>query len=168
MGKRGREAKTGRKMNLVTNEMMENAVKWRKTAEGYMSATDVGKEDIKEKSVENEPVPRHPKYLKRSVWTDANTSPSFSPTACATLSDKPLLRPPPDEFSNSDAMNTIQDNPHLFKIITPINIFQFEKLLDSHLNKAFVQFVCTFLRDSFWPWANTQKGEYPVTWDFSE
>jgi hypothetical protein len=72
------------------------------------------------------------------------------------------------EFSNVDAMNTIQDNPHLFKIVTPIDVTQFEKLLESHPNKPFVQSVCTSLREGFWPWANTQKEEYPTTWDFSE
>ena len=27
--------------------------------------------------------------------------------------------------------------------------------------------MCTSLREGFWPWARTQKEEYPVTWDFS-
>ena len=126
------------------------------------------KEDIGERNVENNSVPKHLKYLEHSVWTDADASPSFSPTACSTLTDKPLPRPPAEEFLNSDALDTIRDNPHLFKIITPINILQFEKLLDSHLNKPFVQLVCTSLHYGFWPWANTQKEDYLVTWDFSE
>lgn len=28
--------------------------------------------------------------------------------------------------------------------------------------------VCTSLWEGFWPWANTQREEYPVTWDFTE
>ena len=165
---REREAKTGKKMNLATSGMTENAVKQRKTAEGCTSATNAEREDIEERNVGNNSVPKRPKYLERSVWTDTDASPSFSPTACSTLTDKPLPRPPAEEFLNSDALNTIRDNPHLFKIITPINIHQFERLLNSHPNKAFVQSVCTSLRDGFWPWANTQKEDYPVTWDFSE
>ena len=168
MEEREREAKTGRKMNLVTSGMTENAVKQRKIAKGCTSATNAEREDIEERNVKNNSVPKCPKYLECSVWTDADASPSFSPTACSMLTDKPLPRPPAEEFLNSDALDTIKDNPHLFKIITPINILQFKKLLDSHPNKAFVQSVCTSLHDGFWPWANTQKEDYPVTWDFSE
>jgi hypothetical protein len=58
--------------------------------------------------------------------------------------------------------------PHLFEIVTPVKVDQFEQLLDTHPNKAFVKSVCTSLRDGFWPWVRTQKEEYPVTWDFSD
>lgn len=109
-----------------------------------------------------------PKYIERSVWTDANASHYFSPTACCTLTDNPLPRPPPKEFANSDAITTIDRNPHLFKIVTPIDVTRFEELLDSHPNKPFVKSVCISLREGFWPWANTQKEEYPMTWDFSD
>jgi hypothetical protein len=106
--------------------------------------------------------------MERSVWTNIDTASSFSPTACCTLTDRPLPRPPPEESLNLDALNTIRDNPKLFKIVTPINVLQFEKLLESHPNQPFVKSVCTSLREGFWPWANTQKEEYPITWDFSE
>ena len=65
-------------------------------------------------------------------------------------------------------METIRDNPHLFEIVTPINVDRFEELLASHPNTPFVQSVCTSFREGFWPWAITQKEEYPVTWDYSE
>lgn len=133
-----------------------------------MSVTDVERVDTKGKTVENEQVPKRPRYLECSVWTDANTLPAFSPTACFTLIDKPLPRPPPEELSNLDATNTIQDNPQLFKIITPINVLKFEEPLKSHPNKPFVEFIFTSLHKGFWPWANTQKEEYSVMWDFSE
>jgi hypothetical protein len=166
---RERKERTGRKMNRVTSGTMENAVKRKRIVEDSMCATNAGKEDIKGRSAESlELVPKRPKYLQRSVWTDIDTSPSFSPTASCTLSDKPLPRPPPQEFLNLEAMDTIRNNPHLFKIVTPINVNQFEILLESHPNRPFVQSVCTSLQEGFWPWANTQKEEYPVTWDFSE
>ena len=133
-----------------------------------MSATNAGREDTEEKTVGNELTPKRPKYFERSVWTDADSSPVFSPTACCTLIDKPLPRPSPEELSNSEAMTTIRDNPQLFKIVTPINVLKFEQLLESHPNKPFVESICASLREGFWPWANTQKDEYPVTWDFSE
>ena len=112
-------------------------------------------------------IPKRPKYLERSVWTDVETFPVISPTASCTLTDKPLPRPPAEEFDNLDAVSTIKDHPHLFQIISPINVNRFEQLLESHPNKPFVQSVCTSLREGFWPWAKTQKEDYPVTWDFS-
>ena len=106
--------------------------------------------------------------MQRSVWTDADASHSLSPTAASTLTDDPLPRPPQREFDNLEAVSTIHNNPHLFQIITPINVTRLEELLQSHPNKLFVQSVCISLREGFWPWANTQKDEYPTTWDFSE
>jgi hypothetical protein len=79
-----------------------------------------------------------------------------------------LPRPPPEEFANLDAITTIYDNPHLFRLVTPINIDRFEELLESHPNVPFVESVCISLREGFWPWANTQKKEYPITWNFSD
>jgi hypothetical protein len=124
--------------------------------------------DTRGRIAERPEIPKRPKYLQRSVWTDVNASPSCSPTAFSTLSDNPLPRPSPQEFSNVEAVTTIRDNPHLFKIVTPINVDRFESLLASHPNKPFIQSVCVAFREGFWPWADTQKEEYPVTWDFAE
>ena len=79
----------------------------------------------------------------------------------------PLPRPPQEEFENIDAMTTINNNPHLFKIVTPIRIDRFKSLLDSHPNQPFIKSVCVALREGFWPWAHTKIDSYPVTWDFS-
>ena len=165
---KGRKERTGRKTNHAINGITEIAVKRKRTVEEGTFATSAGNLDIKERSAENEFVPKRPKYMQRSVWTGIDDSPSFSPTALSTLLDEPLPRPPPEEFSNLDAIETIQNNPNLFKIITPINVAGFEKLLESHPNRPFVESVCTSFREGFWPWANTQKEDYPVTWDFSE
>ena len=62
----------------------------------------------------------------------------------------------------------ISQHPHLFQIVTPVKVDQFEKLLETHPNRPFVESVCTSLREGFWPWAHTQREEYPVTWDFSD
>ena len=146
-----------------------NVAKRRKTADSYTSVTSAGKGDIKEETARSsESEPSRPKYMQRSVWTNVDETHRFSPTACCTLSDDPLPRPPPEEFENLDAITTIRDNPHLFKIITPINITRFESLLETHPNKPFVQSMCTSFREGFWPWAKTQKEDYPVTWDFSQ
>jgi hypothetical protein len=106
--------------------------------------------------------------MQRSVWTSVEDSSSISPTALCTETDDSLPRPLPDEFENRDAIATIKHNPHLFKIITPIKVDRFEELLGSHPNKPFVRSVCVSLREGFWPWAVTQREEYPSTWDFSD
>ena len=168
VNKRGRKERIGRKTNLVTPGMMENVVKQKRTVKGCISATSVAKDDTREKSVENNLSLKCLKYLEHSVWTNTDTSPSFSPTACYTLTAERLPQPSPNEFLNFDAIDTIWDNPELFKIVTPINVLKFEELLKSHPNQPFVESACTSLHEGFWPWVNTKKDEYPVTWDFSE
>src|ERR1700678_3418021 len=166
---RGSGARTGKGMSHAIDGTMESVTKKRTIAEGCTSATDVRKEDIRAKTAgSNEIEPIRPKYMQRSVWTDADASHLFSPTACSTLTDDPLPRPPPEEFMNLDAVSTVKNNPHLFKIITPINVARFEELLESHPNQLFVRSICTSFREGFWPWAITQREEYPGTWDFSE
>ena len=119
---RGNEERIGRRMSPATSGMMVNAPKRKRTAEDIMSATNAESVDIEGRIARRELAPKRPKYLQRSVWTDADASPSFSPTACCTLTDEPLPRPPPQAFSNVDAVNTVRDNPHLFEIVTPINV----------------------------------------------
>jgi hypothetical protein len=102
------------------------------------------------------------------VHTQIYTLSTVSPTACCTMTDDPLPWPPVEEYDNHDAISTIESHPHLFRIVTPINIDQIESLLLSHPNQNFVQSVCTSLWEGFWPWAKTQKDEYPITWDFSD
>ena len=134
-----------------------------------MSVTNVERQDTRERTALSEGFEiERPKYMQHSVWTDADSANCFSPTARSTLTDEPLPRPPPKEFENLDADSTIRQNPHLFPIVTPINVQRFEELLETHPNKPFVESICVSLREGFWPWANTQREEYPVTWDFSD
>ena len=153
---------------------MENATKRKRTVGDNISVTTVRSQGTEERSADDqqeereEPLLRKPRYLERSVWTNPDTSPSFSPTARRTITDAPLPRPPPEEFNNTEALSTIKLNPHLFRIVTPINVNRFEELLAPHPNQPFVQSVCISLREGFWPWANTQRESYPVTWDFSD
>ena len=58
-------------------------------------------------------------------------------------------------------------NPHLFKIVTPIKVDQFEDLLKTHPNRPFVDSVCYGLRNGFWPLASISE-ESPITFDFSD
>jgi hypothetical protein len=168
----GSVARIGRSLSLATSGTMASAVKRKRTVGDDMCVTSVKRQDIGERSVENTPEPdpvlRQPRYLRRTVWADPGVSSAISPTVCSTLTDDPLPRPPSEEFSNFDAVTTIDRNPHLFRIVTPIKVDCFERLLVGHLNRPFVESVCTSLRDGFWPWAYTQKETYPVMWDFSD
>ncbi|KAF9036010.1 hypothetical protein BDZ89DRAFT_889960, partial [Hymenopellis radicata] len=61
---------------------------------------------------------------------------------------------------------TINQNPHLFHVGTPINVSRLESLLTVHPNQSFCASVMTSLREGFWPWAETKPtDDYPVTWD---
>ena len=163
------EGRIGKGTNLATNGMKGSVAKRKRNVEGTTFVTDAEKEDIEERIAEViEPFPKRPKYLQKSIWMDPNSSLSFSPTAQCTLTDDPLPRPPPVEFQNSEAIMTINQNPHLFQIVTPIKVDQFKKLLETHPNRPFVESVCTSLREGFWPWAHIQREEYPITWDFSD
>lgn len=78
-----------------------------------------------------------------------------------------MPRPPSIEFENLEALDTIKSRPDLFKVSTPIRIDVFKALLAHHPNPAFVDSVCTGLREGFWPFANTHFDEWPLTHDNS-
>ena len=158
----------GREKSLAIIGTKENAVKRKRTVEEDMFVTSAERGDTKGRNVgKPENSPKRPKYLQRSVWANLDDLLPFSPTAASTVTDDPLPRPSREEFENTDAILTISKNPDLFRIITPINVDKFEQLLIAHPNQPFVESVCTSLREGFWPWACTQKEEYPITWDFS-
>ena len=87
---------------------------------------------------------------------------------CWTEFTELLPSPPASEVDNLAALATIQSNPHLFHIVTPINVDRFQSLLSSHPNQPFVGSVCRGLRQGFWPFANIHYGEWPLTWDNSQ
>jgi len=87
-----------------------------------------------------EPWATRPRYLRSYVWPDEQ--PSSVPSALATEYMLPVPSPPANELSNFPAIHTIQQHPHLFKIITPINVDLFESYLLQHPNRSFVQSVC--------------------------
>jgi len=106
-----------------------------------------------------------PKYLHHNIWEAddyfSKSSADWSETA------KPLPTIPDSELSNHIVTKTIKENPKLFNIVTPINVNHFELLLESHPNQPLVASMCRGLREGFWPWADTQCGEYPDTLDLS-
>lgn len=142
----------------------------RRSATTDIAASTAAKPVMARPTVEAKPirVPNYgmiPKYLRYNHW---DPSIDFSPcTSDWTLSAKALARPSASEFNNYYAMKTINENPNLFKIITPIHIETFENYLISHPNQPFVKSVIQGLRDGFWPWAMTNQPGYPITNDES-
>ena len=164
-------------MKLATDGMMELAPSLPALAVVPTSVTSVEKLVTKEKTARTEIKPRdlkqmsmakRPKYFRHFAWSDSCEENSFSPNARHTLTDPPLPCPHPSELSNSDAMTTIRNNPHLFPIVTPIKVDRLEQLLSSHPCPTFTRSVCDSFREGFWPWADTHHdNNYPVTWDHS-
>jgi len=113
----------------------------------------------------------HPKYLRYNLWDneerDVPTSKIPPDLADWTETVKPLPTVPRSEFGNIEAMRTVKDNPNLLKIVTPVDVDRFERLLVTHPNRAFVESVCRGLREGFWPWAETQYEAYPCMVDES-
>jgi hypothetical protein len=107
-----------------------------------------------------------PKYLHHNLWTP-DSNPKLS-AAEWTLTAQPLPRPPLAEFDNLPVVQTLEDHPELFKVVTPINVDVLEKLTESRPNRPFVRSILQGLREGFWPWANTCLEGYPIMHDESK
>jgi len=81
-----------------------------------------------------------PHYLHYNLWD--STTP-FHPTVADWLAETAIPLPPPplSELNDLIVRKTISDNPHLFRIITPINVDHFETLLSDHPNLLFVELI---------------------------
>ena len=55
----------------------------------------------------------------------------------------------------------LETHPHLFKVVTPIDLNYFEELLTNHPNKELVSSFCHGLRHGFWLFADTNHPNYP-------
>ncbi|KAJ6612765.1 hypothetical protein B0H10DRAFT_1680242, partial [Mycena sp. CBHHK59/15] len=80
----------------------------------------------------------------------------------------PLPRPSAYELENQSALETIRNNPHLFKVSTEIHTDRLSALLRNHPNPAFVESVIATLNEGAWPFANTSHADgFPLTYDNS-
>jgi hypothetical protein len=86
-------------------------------------------------------------------------------SAHATEFAAPLPGLPPNELTNKAALRTIAKHPHLFKITTPIKTDVFEEYLKNHPNQPFVKSQVRGLKEGFWPGAETQGPNLPVTYE---
>ena len=97
----------------------------------------------------------HPKYARDLLWEE-DRYPSVR--ASAELSEdttiaSPVPRPPPRVRFHPDFLRTVDNNPNLFAVVTPIQVERFEFLLTEHPNWPFVESVLRALREGAWPWA---------------
>jgi len=78
----------------------------------------------------------------------------------------PLPNIPVSELLNPVPNSTLASHPHLFKIVTPVNVDKLEQLLVSHPNRPLVKSVCCGFHDGFWPFAHFDDTA-PDMWDNS-
>ncbi|KAI6013551.1 hypothetical protein EDC04DRAFT_2904564 [Pisolithus marmoratus] len=133
--------------------------------EGDVGVVTEGQNARKLPKLNNKDIARGPRYRRHHVWGHSQSV--FSRTALWTESASPLPMPPAQEYDNTMAFDTVTRYPHLFRIVTPINVNRLEGLLSDHPNPQFVHSVLCGLREGFWPFAHTHPDEWPVTWDNS-
>jgi hypothetical protein len=121
-------------------------------------ATGSRRRELKEKG-------ERPRFLRDFLWTDDDDC--IGPSTKYSLDAEPVPVPPPDVCENEELLKTVKDHPHLFRIVTPINVDALEHRLKKHPNQPFVKSVLRSLRFGFWPWAETDLEGYPSTWDNS-
>ena len=109
-----------------------------------------------------------PKHLRYNIWDpDSEFTPN---TADWTLTARLLEGPPQSASDDEPVTRTLQENPHLFKVVTrltPVRVDIFETYLASHPNRNFVDSVCRGLCEGFWPWAITPSPGFPTINDES-
>jgi hypothetical protein len=74
---------------------------------------------------------------------------------------EPLPSPPMLPLSHP-FMTTIRTLPHLFQIVTPLDVDLFCFYLLSHQNDEFVESVCKGFERGFWSWAPAEMKGYPM------
>ncbi len=105
-------------------------------------------------------------YTRGYLWQDSPESHESSmPLMTATWTETllPVPAPPSNELNNVITWSTIISHPSLFCITTPINVTIFQHLLATHPSQDLVASVCNGLMVGFWPWANTDDLNYPIT-----
>ena len=108
---------------------------------------------------------KRPRYLRHSVYRNDD----LSSRSCAdwTETAQPLASIPDSELSNDVANHTLENYAHLFEVNTPIDVDNFQRLLERHPNPLFIESVVNGFQNGFWPWADTHIGDYPDTVDES-
>ena len=93
------------------------------------------------------------RYACGFVW--AENEPAWVMLAVHTLLAPLLPGPPTNELLNFTANHTIAMHPHLFSVVSPVNVDCLEELLATHPNHPFALSLCPGFCKGFWPWAVT-------------
>ena len=78
-----------------------------------------------------------------------------------------LPSPPENKLNNEAAHATIRLHPHLFHLVTPVNIDRLEYYLSSHPNHALTHSIILGFREGFWPFTITENSPRPSIVDNS-
>ncbi|KAG9218369.1 hypothetical protein CCMSSC00406_0007260 [Pleurotus cornucopiae] len=105
-----------------------------------------------------------PRFFRGLLWNnDTNT---VTPSIDYTERCAPIPPPPVNGLLNNHvALNMIHNNPHLFKIVTPIRVQRLTELLETHPNRPLVDSVIHGFTEGFWLYAETEGLDYPDTWE---
>lgn len=95
-----------------------------------------------------------PRYLRGFAWRWDEERLEM-PAAHRSLYARPLPRPPATVLAASHFSQAVVSAPHLFDIVTPIDLNEFERLLGTHPNRPFVDSVIVGLREGFWPFVDS-------------
>ncbi|KAF5387588.1 hypothetical protein D9757_006614 [Collybiopsis confluens] len=142
-------------------------------ADMHMFAENVGATVMSNPTVRNQTLTRtelwyrHLRYARDLIWADDDGGLKRITLAKSSEFMLPLPQPPENEVLNDLAIKTIKENPHLFRITTPIHVLKLKNLLVSHPNQHFVESVLTGIKYGFWPWADTSDPLIPHTLDCS-
>ncbi|VDC04894.1 unnamed protein product [Peniophora sp. CBMAI 1063] len=94
-----------------------------------------------------------PRLNRGFLWEEDPFLDSYvTPLATWTETAQPVPSPPLSVLNDPIANTTLASHPHLFAVVTPINIKNFESSLSSHPNQPYVQSVIRGLREGFWPY----------------
>ncbi|CDO77126.1 hypothetical protein BN946_scf184657.g1 [Trametes cinnabarina] len=93
---------------------------------------------------------KRPRRFRGFLWDHNDTHP-VTPLATLSESMAALPSPPLSELQNVAALETLQAYPHLFRIVSPLDVNVFEQLLVSHPNRPLVD--------------STSSGDFPVSWE---
>ena len=100
--------------------------------------------------VEDQKWENWPRYARDFVWV--NDAPPHMTLAAYTEIMPALPSPPENKLNNEVANATICNHPHLFQLITPINIDCLEQYLSSHPNQALAHSITLGFCQGFWPY----------------
>ena len=115
--------------------------------------------------LENQRWENWPRYARDFIWID--NAPSHMTLAAYTEIMPALPSPPENELNNEVANATIRNHPHLFQLVTPVNVDRLEQYLSSHPNQALAHSITLGFHQGFWPYTITENVPCPSIVDNS-